>query len=593
MIYTDERFKDASPESTVDRIKNILNKNGLEIIETLHETGLTHCHALTLTIKGTTLFSNGKGVTAELARASAYGELMERLQSGNLGIGKSQFSDRVIFSKDDIISHCGDYLDKVAKGHPKNDGSIASVDDLAELCLLMDNGDSAYAIPFYNLTDDKMTYYPQEFLKIYSANGLSAGNTTEEALVQSLSEIFERHCMLTILKESIVPPSIPDEYLSKFSRAYETIKAVREAGYDIYIKDCSLEMPFPVLASVIIDKHTHSYHVHLGCHPIFEIALGRTLTETFQGRNLFNVAAVSDLAQTQSVTSTNANLVKSLTRSIGAYPTEFFGNEFSYEFKGFKDRTSLGNKELLGEFIKYIESMGYKILVRDHSCLGFNSYRIVIPGMSETNFSFLETGNSLYAAVQACAAEPCDYVNITPRAAKYRAEAETYMFKLTGIPRMSSRFFAPLTLPGKEYYTLYNLNMAFLEYAAGSFENAAAYLNKTIAVNPGYDTEYLHCLRNQLSLVINGKSQEEAIAALAPFYLQGTLDELSAAIKDGNPFRKYAYNCAPEYCDSCKYKNCCLDKTHREVKAKVNEAYKHFDNDAAFSKLKTTLSAIR
>ena len=37
------------------------------------------CYAVTLVVGNTNLFVNGKGSSLEFARASAYGELMERL----------------------------------------------------------------------------------------------------------------------------------------------------------------------------------------------------------------------------------------------------------------------------------------------------------------------------------------------------------------------------------------------------------------------------------------------------------------------------------------------------------------------------------
>ena len=82
MNYIDEKFKEVSPISTVERIISILGQLGIELQEIWNDSGLDNCWSLVVAAKGLFPSSNGKGLTKELARASAYGEFMERLQSG-------------------------------------------------------------------------------------------------------------------------------------------------------------------------------------------------------------------------------------------------------------------------------------------------------------------------------------------------------------------------------------------------------------------------------------------------------------------------------------------------------------------------------
>ena len=82
MQYIDNKFKDACPMDTVANIQQLLNKLNIETEEKWHESGLDNCWSLTVSAKGGFPIANGKGVSKEFARASAYGEFIERLQGG-------------------------------------------------------------------------------------------------------------------------------------------------------------------------------------------------------------------------------------------------------------------------------------------------------------------------------------------------------------------------------------------------------------------------------------------------------------------------------------------------------------------------------
>ena len=76
--------KDADPEQTVERILKILQKAGIETEYRLLPGSVDICYAARVTVKGPLgryLGANGKGLSPALCKASAYGELMERLQN--------------------------------------------------------------------------------------------------------------------------------------------------------------------------------------------------------------------------------------------------------------------------------------------------------------------------------------------------------------------------------------------------------------------------------------------------------------------------------------------------------------------------------
>jgi hypothetical protein len=109
---------------------------------------------------------------------------------------------------------------------------------------------------------------------------MCAGNTREEALLQGISEIIERYVNYKILEGSIIPPTIPEEYLKKFPPQYYMIQTfMKTSNYKLIVKDCSLNEGFPAVGIVVIDSQHQKYFWGLGAHPVFEIALERTLTE--------------------------------------------------------------------------------------------------------------------------------------------------------------------------------------------------------------------------------------------------------------------------------------------------------------------------
>ena len=75
--------KDSSPNKTIKKIKNILKKEHYKVKEKGLRKSLRGSYSIRLQLnngKG----ANGKGTTLKLAKASAYAELMERIQSNML-----------------------------------------------------------------------------------------------------------------------------------------------------------------------------------------------------------------------------------------------------------------------------------------------------------------------------------------------------------------------------------------------------------------------------------------------------------------------------------------------------------------------------
>ena len=79
-----EKHKEALPADTVTRIRGILSAMGFDCEETWAEENEIGTYSLRLNLSGTAVGSNGKGTTREFARASAYAELLERIQNNKV-----------------------------------------------------------------------------------------------------------------------------------------------------------------------------------------------------------------------------------------------------------------------------------------------------------------------------------------------------------------------------------------------------------------------------------------------------------------------------------------------------------------------------
>ena len=398
MRNIDEKFKDATPLETVQRARDILASRGIKTIEHLYTSGVKNCYSLGVRIEGTQMNTNGKGVSEELAKASGYGEMMERLQSGWLTKDWLQYKDARRFDRAQLREACGRWLADIAASATQREKKTITVDMLVDQCFAAEgNGDTVEVLPYYNVIDDCMTWFPRAISEnLYNTNGLAAGNSPEEAMVQGFSEIFERRYRFPFFLGESVPPTIPEEYLKQFPNSYAIIENLRAQGKDVVIKDCSCGLKFPLIASVVIDKANSSYTIHMGASPVFEIALGRSLTEMFQGINVDRALTHSSFYTGKKGYRGASEILGLLVRGLGIYPLDFIAEEPSYPFEPFPAHESSSNAELLAWIVRFVKESGRRLLVRDLSHFGFCDFQIIVPGLSEVVYSELAEPLPLY-----------------------------------------------------------------------------------------------------------------------------------------------------------------------------------------------------
>ena len=385
-------YKDSDVNNTVKRIKNILNSIGIETKAVNFTYPLQNYKmpsSIALFLFNEFHESNGKGTTLSNAMASAYSEFMERLQNNYSFCLKFGFID-FKYAPDEVIPNEKD-KNFLRKYYGKTYSNY--------LYKILQENSSLYSVPYYSIKKHKTFNIPIAFIYDYqSANGMSAGNTPEEAIVQGLSEIYERYAMKRIIYESVSMPDIPESVWGKYERIRELKEYIEEYGYEVQIKDASLGRKLPVVCTLFRHKEKEFFGLNFGSQPSLPIAIERTFTEFMQcvipdeiligGYFKDNVFMDKDYLYKYCTNVSGSVLMN--TQAEGFY-TQLFDTKPNYKFNKnawVSEGEKYTNKELLKFLLTNPEDIKDKdIYVRDVSFLGFPSYSIYIPNMSELYIS--------------------------------------------------------------------------------------------------------------------------------------------------------------------------------------------------------------
>lgn len=572
--FRDADFKDERPLKTVERIKGILKDHGIETEESWMDSGVPYCYSLRIAVSGTTFSTNGKGLTKEFALASGYGELMERLQLGYVGsvdVQKSgDYTDEdsrdVMVSTEELLCCNKKWYEAFSKQLLKYSGIQMSPEDI--LMQYADANGSVRTIPYFNITSGGKVFFPTKLGKrIYTTNGCAAGNTIEEAIVQGISEIVERHYKMKILTEVIAVPDIPEEALKKYKAAYDIITYVRSKGFRVHIKDCSLGTKFPVVCACFIDEKSGRYHTHFGAYPIFEIALERALTESFQGRNLDNLAKYDSFIYKKSDVYSLDNIASEMQVGIAEKLPDFFVGKTQYEWREGVGFSGNNNRELLREVISFFAEQGHDIIVRNGSCLGFPTCQVLIPGYSEVFVHRLsrkqdEFRYSAYA-MKTLRNPPAAGMEDMMGLLMHTNQMNKLMGNVTGVSNFTAgaKLFAELDGRKERYWM--SASLAYVYFALGKYAESLKCVNTMLSLGDKRAEEYLICIKRYLSLRLNGYEEDQTKNILEFFHSPESVKKLYSCLENGgNPLRELTLRCDMSCREDCLlYGNCC----HKQV----------------------------
>ncbi len=336
------------------------------------------------------LFTNGKGATELAARASALGEYFERLSTNyfwtHFYLGEAIANRNYVHHPDER------WFEPESAAWPEglctpelhafyNPDASVRADQLVDL----NSGNAERgicAIPYQRLSDGKTVYFPVNLIgNLYVSNGMSAGNTLKEARTQALAEIFERYIKFRIIEEGLCLPDVPETVIERYPRIAAGIRALREAGFGILVKDASLGGRYPVMSVTLLHPGDQGCFASFGAHPRFEIALERALTELLQGRVLDALAGFPAPGFDPAEIADSQNLEIHFVDSSGVISWQFLRKtpDFNFVDWNFGTRT----EEDYAWLVNALHAEGHQIYIADFTHLGVYACRILVPGVSE------------------------------------------------------------------------------------------------------------------------------------------------------------------------------------------------------------------
>lgn len=366
--FSHDQDKTRNPEETIAWVRSILKGLKMNVLaNTVRiDTGRLDIPVfISLCGEDATRFTGtkkqmGKGATPHQSEASALMELMERFSFFSF-IHQYPFPTYTYSELDDFAVSVRD-LKK----------SIFDTETPDELCESFIKDFPMRWIKARNLTLGKDQWVPIDwFYQINEYNGPAAGNTIEEAILQSLSEVVERHVGSIISNDLLTTPEIDPESL-KDPASIELVNKFRANGIRLFLRDFSLDTGVPTVGALAYDPSTFPEKSEIvftaGTTSNPEKSLCRALTEIAQLAGDF-----------ENSTSYRPTLPKYATLEEASYLMEG-GEKVPIQSLPNLDHNNM--RVEIERCTKALASIGMQILVVNvtHADLGVPAVYTIIPG---------------------------------------------------------------------------------------------------------------------------------------------------------------------------------------------------------------------
>ena len=286
--YTLDQDKTVSPTETVAGVRDRMAETGLDVLRRTERIDngrlgipvfVSICGGDALKVMPTKK-QMGKGASPAQAEASAVMEMVERFSFFDFW----QRRPFIQAAWEDVADRALPFEHLAASVH--HDAT-----DLARARRAL-NGIPLSWVPALDVTRGRECLIPFDwFYEINEFNGSAAGNTIEEAVVQGLAEVVERHVSAIICRGNLGTPSIDPASLSS-PVAADLTRKFSDLGIKLYLKDFTLDMGLPTVGALAYDPATFPEQSEIvytaGTATDPEKAVIRTLTEVAQLGGDFN-----------------------------------------------------------------------------------------------------------------------------------------------------------------------------------------------------------------------------------------------------------------------------------------------------------------
>lgn len=542
--------KDAALEDSIARFQQKLQDLGFNIEEASWLNPVPHVWSVHIRDRDCPLcFTNGKGASKKAALASALGEYFERLSTNyffaDFWLGESIANGDFVhypnekwfpLTEDDSLPE--GILDARLRKFYDADESLGA----SELIDLQSGNDERgiCGLPFTRQSDQQTVYIPMNIIgNLYVSNGMSAGNTANEARVQGLSEVFERHIKNRIIAESISLPEIPAEVMQRYPGVIEAIERLEAEGFPIFSYDASLGGKYPVICVVLFNPANGTCFASFGAHPDFGVALERTVTELLQGRGLKDLDVFTPPTFDDEEVAEHANLETHFIDSSGLISWDMFKDDADYPFVDWSFAGS--THEEFDTLMAIFRAEDKEVYIADYEHLSVYACRIIVPGMSDIYPAedLLLANNSMGAPLRKTLLalpdsqwEPEAYLELIVQLDEEGHDDFTRVRELLGLAS------------GKDngWYTLRIGELkAMLALAGGDLDQALIWTEWTMEFNQSIFSEeranYYRCLQTLLLLAMEEERDPlQYHRAFIRMYGQAAVEAASAAISGEAPF---------------------------------------------------------
>jgi len=224
-----------------------------------------------------TIRQMGKGATPAQAEASAVMELVERFSLFDFVKNRKRMRCRRMDLEADAVP-LEDML-KALHLKGRDEDTVSKADGLIETMVFdwvkayCPTVGREFRLPFF------------WFWLLNEYNGSASGNSFEEAAVQALSEVVERHVCSVITHEKLSTPTIELNTI-KNPVARELLAKFHRLNIDLILKDFSLDLGIPTVGAIAWDTSTFPSRSEIvytaGTAPDPQRAVIRALTEVAQ-----------------------------------------------------------------------------------------------------------------------------------------------------------------------------------------------------------------------------------------------------------------------------------------------------------------------
>jgi len=390
--------KTDTPENTIRNIVEGFDRLGYDIQYRPFQVA-EQIHWSQICIYSIHLECQGKGLTQTLSKASAHAELAERFSGG---LFYQAFEEQVRFNMPALYSRQVsrflnyEWLDGYVNSHQDD----LNTDHLPIETLLRNqshlvSGDveniknsqmARHWVDGYSIVQDKIVKVPINFISyINASNGMAAGNTLEEAIIQATCEIFERHTQIQIIKPEQTIPTIDKNTLEN-DRLKSMMAFYENENVEIILKDFSMGGQFPSIGALFVNhnlrpgKMEHKILIP-GVSFNLEEALSRCLTEYMQGRGSLK-ASRPNMDRPVVHRSRLSNFYLMFKCCVSQKDISFLEKGDTIPFRESLNGDILSEIEAIKKICRDLNT-DFIVLDLTHPILDFPVVRVVLPGISD------------------------------------------------------------------------------------------------------------------------------------------------------------------------------------------------------------------